>query len=115
MILESTSPSWEQRLCVLAEEALSSTREVFLSDIQSEDNRSQQEAYAACEAITAQYSRSFYLASRLLPAKKRRAMRALYAFCRTADNLADGKVDARVKFATCVERFGVRPVGMIRY
>jgi phytoene synthase len=51
------------------------------------------EAYAACEAITAQYSRSFFLATSLLPGEKRRAMRVLYSFCRTADNLADGDVE----------------------
>jgi len=113
MILESTTPSWEQRLFMLAEEALSSRRDVFLSDIQSEDSWSLLEAYAACEAITAQYSRSFYLASSLLPAEKRRAMRALYAFCRTADNLADGKVEQPGKKLRHLREsiLAVRPVG----
>jgi phytoene synthase len=46
-------------------------------------------AYAHCESITAQHSRSFYLATRLLPIDKRRAIRALYAFCRVSDNLVD--------------------------
>jgi phytoene synthase len=51
------------------------------------------ETIATCEAITAEYSRSFYLATSLLPGEKRRAMRVLYAFCRTVDNLADGNVE----------------------
>ena len=47
------------------------------------------EAYRACEAITRKYSRSFFLSTQLLPAEKRRAIRALYAFCRTTDDLVD--------------------------
>jgi phytoene synthase len=46
-------------------------------------------AYGYCEKITAENSRSFYLASRLLPPPQRRAVRALYAFCRTTDDIVD--------------------------
>ncbi len=46
-------------------------------------------AYAHCEAVTAHYSRSFYLASKFLPADKRHAIRALYAFCRVTDDIVD--------------------------
>ncbi len=46
-------------------------------------------AYRVCAAITAQHSRTFSMASGLLPAPKRRAARALYAFCRRADDLVD--------------------------
>lgn len=46
-------------------------------------------AYARCEELTAQHSRSFYMASRLLPPDKRRAVRALYAFCRVTDDIVD--------------------------
>ncbi len=46
-------------------------------------------AYAKCEALTAHHSRSFYLASSLLPTEKRRAVRALYAFCRISDDIVD--------------------------
>lgn len=46
-------------------------------------------AYDYCERLTAEHSRSFYLASSLLPAAKRRAVRALYAFCRVTDDLVD--------------------------
>jgi phytoene synthase len=54
-------------------------------------------AYAACERMTEQNSRTFYLASSLLPLEKRRAVRALYAFCRITDNLVDmpGEGDRR--------------------
>lgn len=47
-------------------------------------------AYAACERLTAARSRTFYLASGLLPPVKRRAIRALYAFCRHGDDIVDG-------------------------
>ena len=46
-------------------------------------------AYGYCERITAVNSRSFHLASRLLPPPQRRAVRALYAFCRTTDDIVD--------------------------
>jgi len=46
-------------------------------------------AYDYCTQITAVNSRSFYLASRLLPPPQRRAARALYAFCRTTDDIVD--------------------------
>jgi phytoene synthase len=47
------------------------------------------EAAALCREITATHSRTFYLASGLLPPEKRRAMRCLYAFCRTTDDMVD--------------------------
>ncbi len=46
-------------------------------------------AYQHCEAITNIHSRTFFLASALLPPEKRRAARALYAFCRVTDDLVD--------------------------
>jgi phytoene synthase len=47
------------------------------------------EAYRICFQITRQHSRSFFLSTQLLPAEKRRAIRALYAFCRISDDLVD--------------------------
>jgi phytoene synthase len=47
------------------------------------------EAYRSCYDITRKHSRSFFLSSQLLPAEKRRAIHALYAFCRTSDDLVD--------------------------
>ncbi|HEX6035812.1 MAG TPA: phytoene/squalene synthase family protein [Anaerolineales bacterium] len=46
-------------------------------------------AYRQAEKITSQHSKSFYFASGLLPEEKRSAVRALYAFCRTVDNIVD--------------------------
>ena len=48
-----------------------------------------QQAYDHCEDVTAVNSRSFFLASRLLPPEKRQAVRALYAFCRVTDDIVD--------------------------
>lgn len=42
-----------------------------------------------CERITRKHARTFSLASRFLPAEKRRAAFAVYAFCRTADDIVD--------------------------
>lgn len=47
-------------------------------------------AYAHCARLTREGSRSFWAALRLLPPRPRRGMAALYAFCRTADDIADG-------------------------
>jgi phytoene synthase len=47
------------------------------------------EAYRHCDGITRRHSRSFFLSSWFLPAEKRQAIRALYAFCRTSDDIVD--------------------------
>lgn len=47
------------------------------------------EAYLHCETITRESSKTFFMASSLLPSSKRRAARALYAFCRISDDLVD--------------------------
>jgi len=47
------------------------------------------DAYRVSFEITRMHSRSFFLSSQLLPSEKRRAIRALYAFCRTSDDLVD--------------------------
>lgn len=46
-------------------------------------------AAEACRLVTARNSRTFYTASALLPYEKRRAIRCLYAFCRTTDDIVD--------------------------
>lgn len=51
-------------------------------------------AYSHAARITAQHSKSFYFATGLLPEEKRAAVRALYAFCRTVDDIVDESSDA---------------------
>ncbi len=47
-------------------------------------------AYAECARITRREARNFYVAFLSLPRAQRRAVYALYAFCRELDNVADG-------------------------
>jgi phytoene synthase len=47
-------------------------------------------AYDHCEALTRRAGSNFAWAFRLLPAERRRGLAAVYAFCRAADDLADG-------------------------
>lgn len=47
------------------------------------------EAYNRCEEIIAANSKSFYKAFALLPKEKRKAVWAVYAFCRTVDDIVD--------------------------
>ena len=46
-------------------------------------------AYDHCQRITKEYAQNFYYAFRTLPARKRRAIYAAYAFCRACDDIAD--------------------------
>ena len=59
-------------------------------------------AYKETEKITSQHSKSFHFASGLLPEEKRSAVRALYAFCRTVDDIvdesSDGERDAQLDY-----------------
>lgn len=54
-------------------------------------------AYSYCEAVTGQQARNFAYGIRLLPAPKRRAMSALYAFSRRVDDIGDGTLSDDVK------------------
>jgi phytoene synthase len=47
------------------------------------------DAYRVCAEIIRRHSKSFYFSARLLPASKRQGIIALYAFCRTSDDLVD--------------------------
>lgn len=46
-------------------------------------------AYAHCEQITRSHSKTFFMATALMPPARRQAIRALYAFCRSCDDLMD--------------------------
>ncbi|MFL0735647.1 MAG: phytoene synthase [Prochlorococcus sp.] len=47
------------------------------------------EAYEACREETAQWAKTFYLGTMLLPSIKRRAIWAIYVWCRRTDELMD--------------------------
>ncbi|MEW6094548.1 MAG: squalene/phytoene synthase family protein [Chloroflexota bacterium] len=80
------SMPWESCLLSLAQEALGHRT---APSIAAADANLLERAYAACEWIARQHSRTFYLASALLPEPKRQAARALYAFCRLSDDIVD--------------------------
>jgi 15-cis-phytoene synthase len=67
-------------------------------------------AYAACDAITAAHSHTFHLASGLLPPEKRRGIRALYAFCRRADDIVDGGAPDAAEALAAWQRRTAMPV-----
>jgi 15-cis-phytoene synthase len=50
------------------------------------------DAYRACRRINARYGRTYFLATRLLPAASRPAVHALYGFARLADEIVDNAV-----------------------
>jgi len=56
-------------------------------------------SYAYCERAAAQAHSNFYWSFRLLPQAKRRAMCALYAFFRQADDIGDQPGEIRAKHA----------------
>ncbi|MCW2603233.1 MAG: Phytoene synthase [Pseudonocardiales bacterium] len=47
------------------------------------------ESYAACRSLNAAHGRTYFLATRLLPAQRRPAVHALYGFARCADEIVD--------------------------
>ncbi|MGI0488997.1 15-cis-phytoene synthase CrtB [Pantanalinema rosaneae CENA516] len=49
-----------------------------------------EDAYELCRQITAKYSKTFYLGTMLMPEEKRRAIWAIYVWCRRTDELVDG-------------------------
>jgi phytoene synthase len=57
-------------------------------------------AYQTCREITRIASKTFYLASLFLSAEKRRAVWAVYAFCRTADDVVDRTAPAADRIAS---------------
>jgi phytoene synthase len=81
------SQTWERSLLPLAYEA----EHLDVAPIHPtvSDGALLERAYAYCNAITSTNSRTFYMATSLLPPDKQRAMRALYAFCRLSDDIID--------------------------
>lgn len=87
MNIPSSLP-WESHLLNLAREGLDNLRTPAIASM---DADLLERAYQACAGITRVHSRTFMLASAFLPAKKRRAIRALYAFCRRSDDIVDSR------------------------
>lgn len=83
--MNSTTAPWEHQLIAWASQGMDAPRRLR----REVDAVALAQAYAHCDAVTQAHSRTFHLASGLLPAAKRRAVRALYAFCRVSDDLVD--------------------------
>lgn len=58
------------------------------------------DAYELCRQITAEYAKTFYLGTLLMPEAKRRAIWAIYVWCRRTDELVDGPKAATTTEAT---------------
>jgi phytoene synthase len=56
-------------------------------------------AYRSCEAITRGQAANFFYGIRLLPAERRRAMCAVYAFARRVDDIGDGPLAREEKLS----------------
>jgi 15-cis-phytoene synthase len=68
------------------------------------------EAYRHCEAVTRARAGNFYYGIRLLPAHKRRAMCAVYAFARRVDDIGDGELAPERKLMRLSEQAHVLEV-----
>jgi len=86
MSVIQSQPTWELRLLLTAQEAFNSAT---LGEQQHIDSTRLEEAYQHCKQITQFHSRTFFVASGLMPPEKRTATRALYAFCRITDDIVD--------------------------
>jgi phytoene synthase len=79
--------NWESQLIALAGAVPHPSTRPFFSYWAGDANLAK--AYKKAAEITQSHSKSFYAASGLLPEEKRSAARALYAFCRTVDDIVD--------------------------
>lgn len=81
--------SWENTLLARAQEALQQNNH-FERQVVHMDQHALAVAYDHCTRITRYHSKTFFMASSLLPYEKQQATRALYAFCRITDDIVDG-------------------------
>jgi 15-cis-phytoene synthase len=61
------------------------------------ETEQRQADFKYCESMIKKYSKSFYYAFSQLPSEKANAVYAIYAFCRTADECADGNYSSSKK------------------
>lgn len=97
-MIRSQPYPWELPLLARAQEAYTTITAPEFRAHTSHSAELLNAAYEHCARLTSVHSRSFHLASGLLPAAKRRAARALYAFCRVSDDIVDeSREDAALK------------------
>ena len=56
-----------------------------------------EQAYQHCQRVAKEHASNFYYAFRTLPARKRRAIYSVYAYCRLCDDIADGDLPIETK------------------
>jgi 15-cis-phytoene synthase len=95
MFENEMTQTWEKRLVGMAQGAWEAAGHPSDREDCSDEDLLLEQAYQYCTKMTAAHSRSFYTASALLPREKRRAVRALYAFCREADDIVDEEPASR--------------------
>lgn len=78
--------AWEQPLLAWAQQARETTPQHAAHEANFERLH---RSYAYCGLLTRHHSRTFSMATALLPEAKRNASRALYAFCRICDDIVD--------------------------
>ena len=61
-------------------------------------------AFEACRSETAEWAKTFYLGTLLLPPHKRRAIWAIYVWCRRTDELMDSAEAQARSVAELAER-----------
>ena len=62
----------------------------MMGDVVVNDTATLEQSYLECERIAKDSSSSFLRVFKTLPKAKRDGIKALYAFCRRADDVADG-------------------------
>jgi phytoene synthase len=78
--------AWEQPLLAWAQQARETTPQCAAHEANSDRLH---RSYEYCGLLTRHHSRTFSIATSLLPEPKRNATRALYAFCRICDDIVD--------------------------
>jgi 15-cis-phytoene synthase len=78
---------WEKPLYKLAFQAIDD--KLHEDNISEENDSLLSSAYQLADDVTKENSKTFYAASSFLPIAKRKAIRALYAFCRITDDFID--------------------------
>ena len=104
-----TVEAWEHSLLHLAHQAALTPARGHPLDAERADCRA---AYQFCDRMIRANSRTFHLASGLLPRHQRRPVRALYAFCRATDDLIDqarDPADVPALLASWRERLAAPP------
>lgn len=71
------------------------------------------ECYRACREIARVHSKTFYLSSLFLAPERRRAVWAVYAYCRTADDIVDRVAPAAERLAA-IEAWEAQLLGAYR-